>query len=128
MVSPFQGTPNMPLQLDSITKECVPWVMAEGGMMYSTRRSPPYPPVMPVEGESRVQFSRRAEGEGRTLKRRAVCGVYHGFASGVEFNWNGLMRSVRRGREEQTLDARVLLPVGWDGDEDFPPVVCLCMF
>ena len=49
MVSPFQGTPNMPLQLDSMTNSCVPSSRASGGMMYSTLRSPPYPPVMPLK-------------------------------------------------------------------------------
>ena len=50
MVSPFQGTPNMPLQLDSMTISCLPALMALRGMMYSTRRSPPQPPVMPWSG------------------------------------------------------------------------------
>jgi len=48
-VSPFQGTPNMPLQLDSMTNSWTPSSRASGGMMYSTLRSPPYPPVMPIE-------------------------------------------------------------------------------
>ena len=55
MVSPFQGTPNMPLQLDSMTISCFPALTAEGGMMYSTRRSPPYPPVMPWRGVPSVE-------------------------------------------------------------------------
>jgi hypothetical protein len=48
MVSPFQGTPNIPLQVASATKECVPRLRASGGKMYSTRLSPPKPPVIPT--------------------------------------------------------------------------------
>lgn len=33
MVSPFHGTPNMPLQLDSMTIEYVPFLIALRGMM-----------------------------------------------------------------------------------------------
>ena len=51
MVSPSHGTPNMPLQLDSMTKSWRPCAHAAGGMMYSTRRSPPNPPVIPVKRE-----------------------------------------------------------------------------
>lgn len=58
MVSPFQGTPNIPLQLDSMTNECTPSLRASGGMIYSTLRSPPYPPVIPVSrGLEIVQWS-----------------------------------------------------------------------
>lgn len=41
MVSPFHGTPNMPLQLDSITISYLPAFTALWGMMCSTRLSPP---------------------------------------------------------------------------------------
>lgn len=56
MVSPSQGTPNMPLQLDSMIKSCFPALRASGGIMYSTRRSPPKPPVMPCNGVPSVLY------------------------------------------------------------------------
>jgi hypothetical protein len=52
IVSPFQGTPNMPLHELSITNACVPLQRSAGGMMYSTRRSPPPPPVMPARARA----------------------------------------------------------------------------
>lgn len=49
MMSPSQGTPNMPLQLISMTNSCLPDLTMSCGMMYSTLRSPPPPPVIPEE-------------------------------------------------------------------------------
>jgi hypothetical protein len=45
----YQGTPNMPLQLDSITKSWNPCFLTSGVRINSTLRSPPYPPVMPAK-------------------------------------------------------------------------------
>lgn len=83
MVSPFHGTPNMPLQLLSITNEWVPFFLASGGIMYSTRRSPPYPPVMPA---AKVTKRHRSHMGRLTLERGTIGGKYHSFASGVKFD------------------------------------------
>lgn len=61
MVSPFQGTPNIPLQLDSMTNSWIPAEQAEGGIIYSTRRSEPKPPVIPVKDELLYEFKRFME-------------------------------------------------------------------
>lgn len=79
MVSPFQGTPNIPLQLDSMTKECLPALTASRGIMYSTRRSPPNPPVMPCNGvPSVVNIIASHPGSNSTVERVSCDGARQG--------------------------------------------------
>ena len=94
MASPFQGTPNMSLQLDGVG----PSGDSGGGAAVTAIQ-----PVMPVEGESPGQFVQEVGGwKGRA---RPWSGVYHGVASGVEFDCRGLMWG-EKGEEGRTLDAR----------------------
>ena len=88
MVSPFQGIPNMPLQLDSMMNSCIPASRADGGMIYSTRRSDPKPPVMPVEG---VRSNPNGGEHRQTLKRSTVNTINHRLASWVKFNCQNII-------------------------------------
>jgi hypothetical protein len=84
MLSLFHGTPNMPLQLDSMTNSCRPRLRASGGIMYSTLRSIPYPPVIPIitNNEYRV----REANVSVTLEWSAVCREHHGLTARIEFD------------------------------------------
>lgn len=104
---------------------CIPISRAEGGMMYSTRRSEPNPPVMPMKGVQ-LNASER-EKRRQTLKWRTVNAIYHCLAPWVEFNCqtNYQLQVVLLERIYLTLNTLVLFPITRNCYSNFPPVIRL---
>src|ERR1700730_10400372 len=83
MESPFHGTPNIPLQAASETKECVLCLRESGGVMYSTHLSPPKPPVIPKRTGPSAQISITGLQRHCTLQECPIGGVCHSLAAWI---------------------------------------------
>ena len=122
IVSPFHGTPNIPLQLDSITNSWTPSSLASRGMMYSTRRSPPPPPVMPAGFEISHPDIEKV-GAYLEVGRRRCYISWPRIRDRIQLNIVSVKSSDTE--HKRTLNSFILLPVLRNEDSNLPPVVRL---
>lgn len=105
------GTPNNPLHELSMTRSNVPCARCSGVMMYSTRRSPPHPPVIPCRGVPEVVYT-KASHPGSNSTGEIIMLIWR------------CRRYLGVGRV-CTLDALIFAPVRGNRECYFEPVVCL---